>query len=117
MGALIILPAVIAAAVFVIIETAAASVEAAAITAFCPIAAFPVETSSRAVSAIEAAARAIASSSAEIREFFGDIDRSDVRLLGEKLDRCSDERDGVDIIQKIFGAFSIVFQSDRKSVV
>lgn len=110
MGALIILPAVIAAAVFVIIETAAASVEAAAITAFCPIAAFPVEASSRAVSAIEAAARAIASSSAEIRELFGDIDRSDVRLLGEELDRCSDERDGVDIIQKIFGAFSIVFE-------
>ena len=107
MGALIILPAVIAAAVFVIIETAA-SVEAATITTFCPIAAFPVEASSRAVSAIEAAARAIASSSAEIRELFGDIDRGDVRLLGEELDRCSDERDGVDIIQKIFGAFSIV---------
>lgn len=110
MGALIILPAVIAAAVFVIIETAAASVEAAAITAFCPIAAFPVEASSRAVSAIEVAARAIASSSAEIRELFSDIDRGDVRLLGEELDRCSDERDGVDIIQKIFGAFPIVFE-------
>ena len=109
MDALIILPAVIAAAVFVIIETAA-SVEAAAITTFCPIAAFPLETSSRAVSAFEAAARAIASSSAEIRELFGDIDRSNVRLLSEELDRCSDERDGVDIIQKIFGAFSIVFE-------
>ena len=110
MGALAVLPAVIAAAVFVIIETAAASVEAAAITAFCPIAAFPVEASSRAVSAIEVAARASASSSAEIRELFGDIDRGDVRLLGEELDRCSDERDGVDIIQQIFGAFSIVFE-------
>ena len=70
MGALIILPAVIAAAVFVIIETAAASVEAAAITAFCPIAAFPVEAPSQAVSAIEVAARAM-----PVRPLYSPINR------------------------------------------
>ena len=69
MGALIILPAVITAAVFVIIETAA-SVEAAAITAFCPIAAFPVEAPSRAVSAIEVAARSM-----PVRPLYSPINR------------------------------------------
>ena len=76
-------------------ETASFSVAAA----FTVAAAF--EVSSRAVSAFETTVSAAASSS-EVRSFFRDLDRSNVRLFGQQFDSCCNEGYGVLVIQEFF---------------